>query len=175
MFYVALIAPGLAGTALCQEIPQIEPTQAYPNPGPESSAASQHESRHILGVIPNYKISPNFDHYEPLTRREKFKIASEDTLDPGTFAVSAVFGGLGQIWLGNSTAVAISKCLLPGSPGCWQLSIETGHADRPGYGWEHSEGILAGSAAQIQQKVVKQTSPGRSAMKFSFTCLQQLA
>ena len=92
--YIALIAAGLAGMALCQEISQIEPTQAYPHPSPESSDASEHESRHILGVIPNYKTSRNFDHYEPLTSREKFKIASEDSLDPGTFGLSAVFGGL---------------------------------------------------------------------------------
>ncbi len=101
--YIALIAAGLAGMALCQEIPQIEPMQAYPHPKPESSDASEHESRHILGVIPNYKTSPNFDHYEPLTSREKFKIASEDSLDPGTFALSAVFGGLGQVTDANKS------------------------------------------------------------------------
>ena len=103
IFYIALIAAGLAGMALCQEISQIEPTQAYPHPKPESNDASEHESRHILGVIPNYKTSPNFDHYEPLTSREKFKIASEDSLDPGTFALSAVFGGLGQVTDANKS------------------------------------------------------------------------
>jgi hypothetical protein len=102
-FYIALIATGLACTALCQEIPQIEPTQAYHHAQLESSGASEHESRHILGVIPNYKTSPNFDHYEPLTSREKFKIASEDSLDPGTFALSAVFGGLGQVTDANKS------------------------------------------------------------------------
>ena len=72
----------------------MEPTQAYADAQPESSQAP--ESRHILGVIPNYKTSPNFDHYEPLTTREKFKLASEDSLDPGTLALAAVFGGIGQ-------------------------------------------------------------------------------
>ena len=103
MFYIALIAVGLTGTTLCQDISQIEPTQAYPHAQPESSDASEHESRHILGVIPNYKTSLNFDHYEPLTSREKFKIASEDSLDPGTFALSAVFGGLGQVTDANKS------------------------------------------------------------------------
>jgi len=101
--YIALIAAGLAGMALCQEIPEIEPAQAYPHAQSESNDASEHESRHILGVIPNYKTSPNFDHYEPLTSREKFKIASEDSLDPGTFALSAVFGGLGQVTDANKS------------------------------------------------------------------------
>ena len=103
MFYVALIATGLACTALCQEIPQIELTHAYPHAESQSNDASEHESRHILEVIPNYKTSPDFDHYEPLTSREKFKIASEDSLDPGTFALSAVFGGLGQVTDANKS------------------------------------------------------------------------
>ncbi len=70
--YIALIAAGLAGMALCQEISEIEPTQAYPHPSPESSDASEHESLHILGVIPNYKTSRNFDH-EPLTSRRSLR------------------------------------------------------------------------------------------------------
>ena len=103
ILYIALIAAGLACMALCQEISQIEPTQAYSHTKPESSDASEHESSHILGIIPNYRTSPNLDNYEPLTSREKFKIASEDSLDRGTFAMGALFGGLGQLTDGNKS------------------------------------------------------------------------
>jgi hypothetical protein len=87
---VACVAPG-------QEISRAEPTQADPHMKPESSDTSEHESGHILGIIPNYRTFPSLYNYEPLTSREKFKIASEDSLDRGTFALAALFGGLGQV------------------------------------------------------------------------------
>jgi len=52
----------------------------------ERSDISEHESRHILGIIPNYRTFPSLQNYQSLTGGEKFKIASEDSLDRGTFA-----------------------------------------------------------------------------------------
>jgi hypothetical protein len=101
--YAALAFAALACVAPCQEISRIERTQADPHRKPESSDSSQHESRHILGIIPNYRTSPSLSNYEPLTSREKFKIASEDSLDRGTFALAALFGGLGQVTGGNKS------------------------------------------------------------------------
>jgi hypothetical protein len=89
--------------APCQEIPGIEPAQPDPHMKSESSDASEHESSHILGIIPNYRTFPSLDNYEPLTSREKFKIASEDSLDRGTFVLAALFGGLGQLTDGNKS------------------------------------------------------------------------
>jgi len=109
ILYAACAFVGLACMTPCQEISRIEPTQADPQTQadphmkPESSDASEHESRHILGIIPNYRTSPDFYNYEPLTSREKFKIASEDSLDSGTFALGALFGGLGQVTDGNKS------------------------------------------------------------------------
>src|ERR1017187_9395384 len=101
--YVALAFAALACVAPCQEISRIEPTQADPHTKPESSDSSEHESRHILGIIPNYRPFPSLYNYEPLTGREKFKIASEDSLDRGTFALAASFGALGQLTNGNKS------------------------------------------------------------------------
>ena len=101
--YAALAFAALAGVAPCQELSQIEPRQADPHMKPENSDASEHESRHILGIIPNYRTFPSLYNYEPLTTREKFKIASEDSLDRGTFALGALFGGLGQVTDGNKS------------------------------------------------------------------------
>ena len=95
--YTALAFAALAWVAPCQEIPGIEPAQADQRMKPESSDASNPESSHILGIIPNYRTFPSLNNYEPLTSREKFQIASEDSLDRGTFALAALFGGLGQV------------------------------------------------------------------------------
>jgi hypothetical protein len=55
------------------------------------------EGKRILGIIPNFRTSPSLQNYEPLTPREKFKEASEDALDRGTFALAALVGGLNQM------------------------------------------------------------------------------
>jgi hypothetical protein len=57
--------------------------------------------KRIFGIIPNNRTAANPTRYEPLTTREKFKIAEEDSLDRGTFLMAAGFAGLGQIT--NST------------------------------------------------------------------------
>jgi hypothetical protein len=101
--WLSLPSPALACVAPCQEISRIEPTQANLQTTPESSDASEHQSRHILGIIPNYRTFPSLYNYEPVTSREKFKVASEDSLDRGTFALAASFGALGQLTNGNKS------------------------------------------------------------------------
>ena len=101
--YAALVFAALASVAPCQEISRIKPAQPDPHITSESSDAAEHESSHILGIIPNYRTFPSLNNYEPLTRREKFKIASEDSLDRGTFVLAASFGALGQMTDGNKS------------------------------------------------------------------------
>jgi hypothetical protein len=48
--------------------------------------------KRILGIVPNYRTSPTLEEYKPITTREKFKIATEDSFDPGTAVLAAVFG-----------------------------------------------------------------------------------
>jgi len=92
-----------AWVAPCQEISSIEPTQIDPHINSERSDTSEHESRHILGIIPNYRTFPSLQNYKPLSSGDKFKIGSEDSLDRGTFALAAIFGGLGQLTDGNKS------------------------------------------------------------------------
>jgi hypothetical protein len=61
----------------------------------------EHESKRILGIIPNYRTSPSLSNYEPLTTREKFKVASEDAFDRGTVVLAGFFGGYGQLTNSN--------------------------------------------------------------------------
>ena len=65
------------------------------------TGAETHESRHILGIIPNNRTSPTLDHYEPLRPGMKFRLATKDATDRGTIVLGAVFGGLGQLTNSN--------------------------------------------------------------------------
>jgi hypothetical protein len=62
--------------------------------GGEDSPGSA--SKRIFGIIPNNRTS-NLQERQPLTPREKFSIAVEDSFDRGTFMLAAGFGGYGQL------------------------------------------------------------------------------
>ena len=81
----------------------MAPCQEIPGTAPQTGAAPETQSRHILGLIPNYRTSPSLQNYKPLTVGEKFKIASEDSLDRGTFVMAGLFGGLGQLTDSNKS------------------------------------------------------------------------
>jgi len=55
------------------------------------------EDKRILGIIPNYRTTPNLAIYEPLAAKKKFKLASEDAFDRGTFILAGLFAGEGQL------------------------------------------------------------------------------
>jgi hypothetical protein len=79
-FAVPLVASILAG----QGTPQDQP----PNT----------EDKRILGIIPNYRTSSSsLVNYQPLTAAEKFKVASEDAFDRGTFILAGLFAGEAQL------------------------------------------------------------------------------
>ena len=59
------------------------------------------ESKRIFGVVPNYRTSPSLENYEPLTASEKFKLASQDAFDRGTFALAGFFAGEAQLTNAN--------------------------------------------------------------------------
>ena len=63
------------------------------------TAFAQEEAapKRILGIIPNYRTSPDLTDYQPLTAKEKFTMARKDTLDRGTFALAAAFAGQSQL------------------------------------------------------------------------------
>jgi hypothetical protein len=66
-----------------------------------SDQNQKHESKRILGIIPNYRTSPSLSAYEPLSVGEKFKLASEDAFDPGTFALAGLLAGKAQLTNAN--------------------------------------------------------------------------
>ena len=79
---------------------------AHVSPGQETQGTEDnnpppHESKRILFIIPNYRTSPSLQNYEPLSTREKFKLASQDAFDRGTVALAALFGGKGLLTNAN--------------------------------------------------------------------------
>jgi hypothetical protein len=91
--FFASVSPG-------QQTSPVDPTQPTVAQSSEDNNAP-HESKRILGIIPNYRTSPSLQSYEPLTPGEKFKIASEDAFDRGTVALAVLFGGEGQLTNAN--------------------------------------------------------------------------
>jgi hypothetical protein len=53
--------------------------------------------KRILGIIPNYRSFPTLADYKPLTAKEKFKIAFDDSFDRGTVVLAAAFAGQQQL------------------------------------------------------------------------------
>src|SRR5271166_4955932 len=59
--------------------------------------------KRIFGFIPNYRTSPSLVNYEPISTGEKFKLATEDSFDRGTFVLAALFAGEGQLANSNKS------------------------------------------------------------------------
>lgn len=56
------------------------------------------EDKHILGVIPNYKTVPSAkDVFVPLSIKEKFKLASDDSFDPFVIPIVGMYAGISQV------------------------------------------------------------------------------
>lgn len=76
-----------AGGQNAQEKPQDSAPAAQGEEHPEP------KYKRIFGVIPNYRTSPSLVNYKPLTPRQKFKIALEDSFDRGSVILAAAFAG----------------------------------------------------------------------------------
>jgi hypothetical protein len=61
-----------------------------------ANAPSEVVPKRIFGIIPNYRSSPSLKDYTPLTPRQKFKLGSQDSFDPGTVVLGALFAGEAQ-------------------------------------------------------------------------------
>ena len=68
---------------------------------PATSNPAQTEPKRILGIVPNYRTSPSLTNYEPISAKEKFVIATQDSFDRGTVILAAAFAGEGQLTNSN--------------------------------------------------------------------------
>jgi hypothetical protein len=85
----------------CQEAPPSNPAQSSVAQGTDDNNPPVHESKRILGIIPNFRTAPTLQNYEPLSTSQKFKLASQDAFDRGTVALAALFAGQGQLTNSN--------------------------------------------------------------------------
>jgi hypothetical protein len=84
----------LTVTSFCQTAsPGSDPNDPANRPEPKD--------KRIFWIIPNYRTSPALTNYEPLSPKEKFKIASADSFDRGTVVLAAAFAGEGQLTNSN--------------------------------------------------------------------------
>lgn len=63
--------------------------------------APDNQSKRMFGIIPNYRTSPSLANYKPLTTSQKFKMASQDAFDRGTFLLAAASAGEAQLTQSN--------------------------------------------------------------------------
>lgn len=68
---------------------------------PVGSNPPEPQQKRIFGIIPNYRTFPSLREYKPLTASQKFKIASQDSFDRGTFILAAAFAGEAQLTNSN--------------------------------------------------------------------------
>jgi hypothetical protein len=74
----------------------------HPDDAPsDHDGQSEPAPKRILGIVPNYRSSTSLEQYTPITPREKFAIARQDSFDRGTVILGALLGGEAQ--LTNST------------------------------------------------------------------------
>jgi hypothetical protein len=69
--------------------------QSHPARGQDTSAPPD-DAKRIFGIIPNYRTSPTLADYQPLSPAEKFRMATDDATDRGTFILAALFAAQGQ-------------------------------------------------------------------------------
>lgn len=72
------------------------------NPPPTSQNSDpakppEPNDKRLFWIIPNYRTFPEQDHYKPISIKQKFKIARDDSFDRGTIALAAAFAGEGQL------------------------------------------------------------------------------
>lgn len=56
-----------------------------------------HEAKRLFGLVPNYRTSETLHPYAPISTKQKFLLATQDSFDRGTILLAAGFAGLGQI------------------------------------------------------------------------------
>lgn len=92
----ALINIATAQQSRLPDAPQSQ-TQAPPKADAQKRSAGEYGKHHILWVIPNYRSDENAAQFKPLTPREKFKLAFDDSFDPTAFLVAGVFAGSAMV------------------------------------------------------------------------------
>jgi hypothetical protein len=85
----------LAASLFCQATASGDGQKSDPSKPPETN------DKRVLWIIPNYRTFPTLTNYQPITPKEKFKIATDDSFDRGTVVLAVAFAGEGQLTNSN--------------------------------------------------------------------------
>ena len=64
--------------------------------GQDTEPAPEHTPEHVFWLVPNYRTTTLPADYEPLSLKEKMKLAAKDSFDRGTFAPAGVVAGISR-------------------------------------------------------------------------------
>lgn len=101
--YLCAALLALAGASMSQQLSPPNPIQPGTLASSEDKADDQPESKRIFGIVPNYRTAPSLADFEPLTPHDKFKIATRDAFDRGTFVLAGLFAGEAQLTNANKS------------------------------------------------------------------------
>jgi hypothetical protein len=85
--------------ASCLPLLFVSACAGQPTPSTDPSLPQQQggtpesEQKRIFGVIPNYRTYPTLQDYKPISSRQKFMIAAQDSFDRGSVILAALFAG----------------------------------------------------------------------------------
>jgi hypothetical protein len=85
----------------CLWLPADLPAQQSADRSTAPAPPVEPQDKRLFGIIPNYRTSPSLYPYQPLSAGQKFKLASDDAFDRGTFLLAAGFAGEGQLTNSN--------------------------------------------------------------------------
>jgi hypothetical protein len=77
------------------------PGTIRPPEAPNGANPPEPVQKRIFGIVPNFRTFPSLLLYQPLTVQQKFKIATQDAFDRGTFVLAAAFAGENQLTNAN--------------------------------------------------------------------------
>lgn len=58
--------------------------------------ATSSEPKRLFGIIPNYRTSETLHPYTPISAKQKFHLAAQDSFDPGPVILAAIVAGIDQ-------------------------------------------------------------------------------
>ncbi len=106
MFLIGLGSLNRLFIALCGALALSAQTASDPSSTATAGSSSNVVSKavndkRIFGIIPNYRTAVLPNPYKALSAKEKFKIATQDAFDRGTFVLAAAFAGEAQLTNAN--------------------------------------------------------------------------
>ncbi len=79
---------------------EVKPQEPAPEPGKSQETAIGQpgvvQDKRIFGVLPNYRTAEGSVPYSPITVKQKFTIATKDSLSPPSYVLGGLFAGLSQ-------------------------------------------------------------------------------